>query len=103
LVQPILENDKNANNVLTLIDMILPSLETKLETTVSFAEVRDGLDCINTVGGGNCDALTLYYASLRSKISTSQCNGILDESPMSKKRIDSINKIIKTNKLEIWI
>ena len=33
----------------------------------------------------------------------SQCNGILDESPMSKKRIDSINKIIKTTKLEIWI
>lgn len=91
------------DNVLTLIDMILPSLETELETTVSFAEVRAGLDCINTVGGGNCDALTLYYASLRTKLSMSQSNDILDESPMSKKRIDSINQIIRTSKLETWI
>ena len=88
-------------NVLTIIDLIVPRLETELASKVSFVEVRAGLDNINSTG--NCDALTLYYVSLRSKLSMSQSNDILDQSEMSTKRINVINQIIRTTKLEHWI
>ena len=89
-------------NVLNLIKMMIPILEIKLDAKVSFVEVRAGLSNINIVGNGNCDALTLYYASIRSKLSMYHTNDILDQSPMSKQRISVINRNIRATRIESW-
>ena len=54
-------------NVLSLVKAVREMLESKLQALVTYVEVRAGLNNINVVGSGNCDALTLYYAMLRTQ------------------------------------
>lgn len=74
-------------------------LEQELGKNVKFVEVRKSKESINNFGSGNCDALSLYYAVLRSKYTLAQVNSKLDKPKMDNKRTTQINKTIQKKQL----
>lgn len=74
-------------------------LEQELEQKVKFVEVRKSKESINNFGTGNCDALSLYYAVLRSKYTLAKVNSKLDKPKMDNKRTTQINKAIQKKQL----
>lgn len=50
---------------------------------------------LNYSGDGNCNAIVIYYISLRATRSLKETNDILDNSPMNMERVTGINEYIK--------
>tara|TARA_Y100000389_G_C17452154_1_gene515608 strand:- start:259 stop:876 length:618 start_codon:yes stop_codon:yes gene_type:complete len=64
------------------------------KSTVNFIEVRQDKSSINVVGDGNCDALVIYFASLRHNNDLETAEQILDNDDMDAQRMRRINEAI---------
>jgi hypothetical protein len=86
--------------VLNLTSLVASKYASEYKCKVKAVQTRGGENNpnLNTIGGGNCDALMLYYIALRSKYTMFETNAILDSSPMNLKRIKSINEAIAKKK-----
>jgi hypothetical protein len=74
-------------------------LEQNLKKPVEFIEIRQEKPSINIFGQGNCDALVLYFVTLRYQYSLEDAEKELDHNVIDIKKTNMINKMIVKKQL----